>query len=195
MDTEFAVPNKEVKKVKRTGQLISFLGPAFIVSVAYIDPGNFATNISGGSLFNYNLLWVIFWSNIIAVFLQSMSAKLGIATGYSLPEMCGKAFSRKVNWILWIFAEFAAMATDLAEFLGGTLGLYLLFEYSYGLCRTSYWLFNLFNSLYRKVWPKGNRNNNNNFNWSYLYCIFFRTSTCKTRLEGHRNTYNYSNDA
>ncbi len=108
--------------------LLKFLGPAFIVSVAYIDPGNFATNISGGSRFNYNLIWVILWSNLMAIFLQSMSAKLGIATGLNLPQMCGRVFSRKTNWFFWIVAELAAMATDLAEFLGGTLGFYLLFH-------------------------------------------------------------------
>lgn len=118
---------KDTWQVK-TKCLLRFLGPAFIVSVAYIDPGNFATNISGGSVFNYNLVWVILWSNIMAVFLQSMSAKLGIATGHNLPEMCSKTFSRKTNWFFWIEAELAAMATDLAEFLGGTLGLYLLFR-------------------------------------------------------------------
>lgn len=112
----------------RALQLLRYLGPAFIVSVAYIDPGNFATNISGGSEFNYNLVWVILWSNLMAIFLQSMSAKLGIATGCNLPEMCGRIFTRRTNWILWGCAEFAAMATDLAEFLGGTLGLYLLFR-------------------------------------------------------------------
>ncbi|MGI9861780.1 Nramp family divalent metal transporter [Moorella naiadis] len=108
--------------------LTRFLGPAFIVSVAYIDPGNFATNISGGSTFNYNLIWVILWSNLMAIFLQTLSAKLGIATGYNLPEMCARVFSKKANYFLWIVAELAAMATDLAEFLGGTLGLYLLFH-------------------------------------------------------------------
>ena len=107
--------------------LLKFIGPAFIVSVAYIDPGNFATNISGGSKFNYNLIWVILWSNIMAMFLQTMSAKLGIATGYNLPQMCGRVFSKKTNWLFWIVAELAAMATDLAEFLGATLGLHLLF--------------------------------------------------------------------
>ncbi|MGE5329477.1 MAG: Nramp family divalent metal transporter [Deltaproteobacteria bacterium] len=91
-------------------------------------PGNFATNISGGSKFSYNLIWVILWSNLMAIFLQSLSAKLGIATGYNLPQMCGKVFSRKTNWIFLMVAELAAMATDLAEFLGGTLGLYLLFN-------------------------------------------------------------------
>lgn len=107
---------------------MKFLGPAFIVSVAYIDPGNFATNISGGSIFNYNLVWVILWSNLMAIFLQSMSAKLGIATGHNLPEMCGRVFKKRTNWILWLVAEIAAMATDLAEFLGATLGFYLLFR-------------------------------------------------------------------
>jgi len=115
-------------KTMKMRQLLKYLGPAFIISVAYIDPGNFATNISGGSKFNYNLLWVILWSNIMAIFLQSLSAQLGIATGYNLPQMCGKVFSRKTNWFFLIVAELAAMATDLAEFLGGTLGLYLLFD-------------------------------------------------------------------
>lgn len=108
--------------------LLKFLGPAFIVSVAYIDPGNFATNISGGATFNYNLVWVILWSNLMAIFLQGMSAKLGIATGHNLPEMCAKVLSRKTNWFFWVEAELMAMATDLAEFLGATLGLYLLFH-------------------------------------------------------------------
>jgi manganese transport protein len=108
--------------------LSAYLGPAFIVSVAYIDPGNFATNISGGSIFNYKLVWVILWSNLMAIFCQTMSAKLGIATDYNLPEMCAKTFSAKTNWCFWAIAEMAAMATDLAEFLGGTLGLYLLFR-------------------------------------------------------------------
>lgn len=114
--------------LKRLKGLFNFLGPAFVVSVAYIDPGNFATNITGGSKFNYALIWVILWSNIMAIFLQIMSAKLGIATGHSLPEMCAKVFKRRTNWIFWIVAELGAMATDLAEFLGGTLGLYLLFR-------------------------------------------------------------------
>lgn len=108
--------------------LMRYLGPAFVVSVAYIDPGNFATNISGGSIFNYNLLWVILWSNLMAIFLQSMSARLGIATGHNLPEMCARVFSRGTNWMLYSIAELAAIATDLAEFLGGALGLYLLFH-------------------------------------------------------------------
>jgi len=119
---------KSRSKFSRARTILKFIGPAFVVSVAYIDPGNFATNISGGSIFNYSLVWVILWSNLMAIFLQSLSAKLGIATGCNLPQMCGKVFSRTTNWIFWIVAELAAMATDLAEFLGGTLGFYLLFH-------------------------------------------------------------------
>lgn len=123
--TKYREKSKELNKGK---QLIKFLGPAFVVSVAYVDPGNFATNISGGSYFGYDLIWVILWSNIIAIFLQTMSAKLGIATGCNLPEMCAKVFPKKLNWFFWIISEIGAMATDLAEFLGATLGLYLLFR-------------------------------------------------------------------
>lgn len=121
-------PQRNQRISHRFRSLFKCLGPAFVVSVAYVDPGNFATNISGGSMFNYSLVWVILWSNIMAVFLQTMSAKLGIATGYNLPQMCGKVFSRKTNWFFWIVAELAAMATNLAEFIGGTLGFYLLFH-------------------------------------------------------------------
>lgn len=109
---------------------LKYLGPAFIVSVAYIDPGNFATNISGGSTFNYNLIWVILWSNLMAIFLQIMSAKLGIVTGRNLTQMCRKVFSKKLNWFFYIVATLAAMATTMAEFLGGVLGFYLLFGIS-----------------------------------------------------------------
>jgi manganese transport protein len=107
--------------------LSKYLGPAFIVSVAYIDPGNFATNISGGSVFNYNLVWVILWSNLMAIFLQIMSAKLGIATGKNLTQMCREAFSKRLNWFFYIIATITAIATTMAEFLGGVLGFYLLF--------------------------------------------------------------------
>lgn len=108
--------------------LLSFIGPAFIVSVAYVDPGNFATNISSGSNYGYTLLWVILISNIMAIFLQIMSAKLGIATNHNLPELCSMLFPTYLNFMFWVVAEIGAMATDLAEFLGGTLGLYLLFN-------------------------------------------------------------------
>lgn len=119
--------NKAWSILSKFKVLLKFLGPAFIVSVAYIDPGNFATNISGGSIFNYNLVWVILWSNLMAIFLQIMSAKLGIATGKNLTQMCKEVFSRKMNWFFYVVATIAAMATTMAEFLGGVLGFYLLF--------------------------------------------------------------------
>ncbi|OPJ65379.1 Nramp family divalent metal transporter [Clostridium chromiireducens] len=126
--TDLISVRRRSAKVSKFKQLSKYLGPAFVVSVAYIDPGNFATNISGGSKFNYSLIWVILFSNLMAIFLQTMSAKLGIATGHTLPEMCAKVFPRSVNWMFWIVAEIGAMATNLAEFLGATLGLYLLFN-------------------------------------------------------------------
>jgi manganese transport protein len=104
-----------------------YFGPAFVASVAYIDPGNFATNIEGGARFGYTLLWVLLWSNLMAVLVQSLSAKLGIATGRSLPQNCRLLFSRRTTILLWIAAEISAVATDLAEFLGAALGFYLLF--------------------------------------------------------------------
>jgi len=108
--------------------MLPFLGPAFIAAVAYIDPGNYATNIQSGSEFGYKLLWVVVLANLMAMLIQSMSAKLGIATGRNLPELCRKYFPRWVSMFLWIFSEIAAMATDLAEFLGASLGLNLLFH-------------------------------------------------------------------
>ena len=104
-----------------------FLGPAFVAAVAYVDPGNFATNISGGAQFGYMLLWVILCSNLMAMLIQSMSAKLGIATGKNLPEVCRDRFPRPVTFFLWVQAEIIAMATDLAEFIGAALALNLLF--------------------------------------------------------------------
>ena len=104
-----------------------FLGPAFVAAVAYIDPGNFATNIAGGSKFGYLLLWVILSANLIAMVVQTQSAKLGIATGKNLPELCREAFPRPASIGLWIQAEIVAMATDIAEVVGAALGLHLLF--------------------------------------------------------------------
>ncbi len=109
------------------GELLRFLGPAFVASVAYIDPGNFAANIQGGSQFGYRLLWVLLWSNAMAILVQYLSAKLGIVTGLSLPQNCRKHFSRRNTILLWLAAEISAIATDLAEFLGAAIGLYLLF--------------------------------------------------------------------
>ncbi len=107
--------------------LLPFLGPAFIAAVAYVDPGNFATNIAAGAQFGYLLLWVILASNLMAMLIQSMSAKLGIATGRNLPEVCRERFPKPVSLGLWVQAEIIAMATDLAEFIGAALALNLLF--------------------------------------------------------------------
>jgi manganese transport protein len=103
-----------------------FAGPAVIASIAYMDPGNFATNIQAGSRYGYSLLWVVLAANIVAMLFQSLSAKLGIVTGRNLAELCREYFPRPVVWGLWIVSEVAAMATDLAEFLGGAIGLSLL---------------------------------------------------------------------
>jgi manganese transport protein len=110
----------------RPFRILPFLGPAFVACVAYIDPGNFATNIAGGSKFGFTLAWVILASNLMAMLIQTLSAKLGIATGRNLPEVCRERFSRRTSIGLWIQAEVIAMATDLAEFLGAALGFHLL---------------------------------------------------------------------
>jgi len=115
------------KKKGKVSTLLPFLGPAFIASVAYVDPGNFATNIQAGSKYGYLLLWVIVASNLMAMLLQTLSAKLGIATGLNLAEHCRENFSRPVVMIMWFLMELVAMATDLAEFLGAALGFQLLF--------------------------------------------------------------------
>jgi manganese transport protein len=107
-------------------RVLPFLGPAFVASVAYIDPGNFATNIAGGSKFGYTLIWVIVAANLMAMLIQTLSAKLGLATGRNLPEICRERFPRRVAITLWVQAEAIAMATDLAEFLGAALGFHLL---------------------------------------------------------------------
>ncbi len=107
--------------------ILPFLGPAFIACVAYIDPGNFATNIQGGSVFGYNLLWVIVLANLMAMLLQNMAAKLGLATGLNLAELCRQEFRKPVVYAMWIVCEIMAMSTDLAEFLGASIAINLLF--------------------------------------------------------------------
>jgi manganese transport protein len=115
---------------KRRGiaALLPFAGPAFVASVAYMDPGNFATNIAGGARFGYRLLWVVVLANLMAMFFQGLSAKLGIATGKNLAELSRENTSKPVAFAMWIVAELGAMATDLAEFLGAIVALYLLFH-------------------------------------------------------------------
>ncbi len=115
-------------KKKLLARILPFLGPAFIASVAYMDPGNFATNISGGARFGYLLVWVIVASNLMAMLIQSLSAKLGIATGLNLAEQCREHFPQPVVWVMWVLMELVAIATDLAEFLGAAIGFNLLFH-------------------------------------------------------------------
>jgi manganese transport protein len=107
--------------------ILPYLGPAFVACIAYVDPGNFATNIASGAEFGYLLLWVILGANLMAMLIQNLSAKIGIATGKNLPELCRERFPRPVTWGLWVQAELIAMATDLAEFVGAAIALNLLF--------------------------------------------------------------------
>ncbi|HMA71478.1 MAG TPA: Nramp family divalent metal transporter [Xanthobacteraceae bacterium] len=121
---------REVLGNRRSGfsAYLAFVGPAVVASIAYVDPGNFATNIQAGAKYGYDLLWVVLAANLIAMLFQALSAKLGIVTGRNLAEMCRDEFPAPVAWVMWIVSELAAMATDLAEFLGGAIGLALLFQ-------------------------------------------------------------------
>jgi manganese transport protein len=120
-------PLERIFEHGRVRAMLAMLGPAFVAAVAYIDPGNFATNVQGGAKFGYELMWVVLAANLIAMLVQYLSAKLGIVSGYNLPELCRSLFPRWVSWGLWIQAEIMAMATDVAEFLGAAIGLNLLF--------------------------------------------------------------------
>src|SRR4030088_2535490 len=105
---------------------LAFAGPAVVASIAYMDPGNFATNIQAGAKYGYGLLWVVLLANLLAMLFQALSAKPGIVTGRNLAELCREQFPPPVVWAMWVVSEIAAMATDLAEFLGGAIGLSLL---------------------------------------------------------------------
>ncbi len=120
-------PLEALRARGRLRSTVALLGPAFVAAVAYVDPGNFATNISGGSKYGYLLLWVILAANLMAMLIQYLSAKVGIVTGHNLPELCREHFPRPVAVGLWIQAELIAMATDLAEFVGAAIALNLLF--------------------------------------------------------------------
>src|SRR6201998_882957 len=119
---------RQVLDSQRLGwhRYLAFAGPAVVASIAYMDPGNFATNIQAGARYGYGLLWVVLLANVIAMLFQALSAKLGIVTGRNLAELCRDHFPRPVVLAMWVASEIAAMATDLAEFLGGALGLSLL---------------------------------------------------------------------
>jgi manganese transport protein len=119
-----------LQRARQTGSWrarMALLGPAFVACIAYVDPGNFATNIAGGSKYGYMLLWVLLAANLMAMLIQNLSAKIGIATGRNLPELCREHFPRPVSWGLWVQAELIAMATDMAEFVGAAVALNLLF--------------------------------------------------------------------
>jgi manganese transport protein len=125
------IPPSPLEEIRARGRLRGFfamLGPAFVAAVAYVDPGNFATNISAGAKYGYLLLWVILAANAMAMLIQYLSAKIGIATGRNLPQLCREHFPRPVTVGLWIQAEVIAMATDLAEFVGAAIALNLLFD-------------------------------------------------------------------
>jgi manganese transport protein len=126
-----AVPApSDLQRIRARGRIrgtLGLLGPAFVACVAYVDPGNFATNIAGGAKYGYLLLWVLLSANLMAMLIQNLSAKIGIATGKNLPELCREHFPRRVTVGLWIQAELIAMATDLAEFVGAAIALNLLF--------------------------------------------------------------------
>ncbi len=121
---------RQVLEGRRRGwyRYLAFAGPAVVASIAYMDPGNFATNIQAGAKYGYSLLWVALLANLVAMLFQALSAKLGIVTGRNLAEMCREQFPRPIVWAMWVVSEIAAMATDLAEFLGGAIGLSLLFN-------------------------------------------------------------------
>lgn len=126
--TNVAIENALASGRVRPRSALLFAGPAVIASIAYVDPGNYATNIQAGAGFGYSLLWVVVFANLIAMLFQALSAKLGIVTGRNLAEVCRDEFSKPVVILMWIVSEIAAMATDLAEFLGGAIGLALLFQ-------------------------------------------------------------------
>jgi manganese transport protein len=121
---------RQVLEDRRLGwrRYLAFAGPAIVASIAFMDPGNVATNVQAGARYGYSMLWVVLLANLVAMLFQSLSAKLGIVTGRNLAEMCRKEFPRPIVLAMWVVSEIAAMATDLAEFLGGAIGLSLLFH-------------------------------------------------------------------
>jgi manganese transport protein len=118
---------QEVTSRGRGRTALALLGPAFVASVAYVDPGNFATNFAVGAEHGYQLVWVVVMANVMAILIQYLTSNAGMATGQSLPELCRQRYGRRVNIVLWLQAEVVAMATDLAKFVGAALGLNLVF--------------------------------------------------------------------
>ncbi|MET8090461.1 Nramp family divalent metal transporter [Micromonospora sp. NPDC005220] len=127
LTTSTATPLQAARARGRVRGRLILLGPAFVAAVAYVDPGNFATNSAAGARYGYLLVWVVVVANLMAMLVQTLTAKLGLATGRSLPELCRERLPRPVNRMMWVQAELVAMATDLAEVIGGAVALYLLF--------------------------------------------------------------------
>jgi manganese transport protein len=122
-----SVTLQDIQARGRVRTVLGLVGPAFVASVAYVDPGNFATNFAGGAGHGYELVWVIVMANLMAILVQYLTSKAGLSTGQSLPELCRRRFGRRANVLLWLQAEVVAMATDLAEFVGAAIGLNLVF--------------------------------------------------------------------
>jgi manganese transport protein len=120
-------PLEQLRSLGRVRRTAALVGPAFVATVAYVDPGNFATNVESGARFGYTLVWVVVAANLVAMLVQYLSAKTGLATGRNLPELCRDHFPRPLSLVLWVQAEAVAMATDLAELVGAAVGLNLLF--------------------------------------------------------------------
>jgi manganese transport protein len=125
--TTWVVPQRAARSGPGLRRTASLLGPAFVAAIAYVDPGNFATNFAGGSAYGYRLLWVVVAANLVAMLIQGLSAKLGVVTGRNLPQLCRQRLPRPLTWGLWLQAEAVVMATDVAEVIGGAVALQLLF--------------------------------------------------------------------
>ena len=175
-----------VRQRKGIRALVPFLGPAFIASVAYIDPGNYATNIQSGSEFGYNLLWVVVLANLMAMLIQNMSSKLGIATGKNLPELCREHFPKWLSYVMWGFSEVAAMATDLAEFLGATLGLKSALSYPNAHCNTDYRVATYPHPDVRKVWLSPIREIHLDFGYCHRRMLCRGNVSVQTTMEPSR---------
>jgi manganese transport protein len=164
---------------------MAFVGPAVVASIAYMDPGNFATSIQAGAKYGYTLLWVVLLANLIAMLFQALSAKLGIVTGCNLAEMCRDQFPKPVVYAMWVISEIAAMATDLAEFLGGAIGLSLLFSIPllYGMVVTGVivygiLMFERFGFPSRKCWTSSRKTT---WSWQAAICMSVRPGWCLRR--------------
>ena len=165
-------------------KLLAFMGPAYLVSVGYMDPGNWATDIAGGSRFGYALIWVLLMSNLMALLLQSLSARLGIVRQLDLAQASRSTYNRGVNFSLWILAEIAIAACDLAEVLGMAIGLQLLFDLPIIMGRKPYGIGYSPPAPSPKLWHSENRSIHHCISRDYRWCIFSRDVLGQARLSG-----------